>query len=116
MPAKQDSGDKGLLNDYVMDDKLLKQREAMDTAYLKAKNDSIMLKILAYLLALILGGAIVCLVMGIMKTAIDSLMIVGIILLVVAFIVVWIYHSTKMHIERKRYKKLIRSYEEKSPV
>lgn len=71
-----------------------------------------MLKILGYLLAFVIGGAIVCLVMGILKTAVDSLVIVGTVLLVFALFVVWIYNSTKAHIIEKRYKNLLRKYEE----
>lgn len=93
-------------------DELAKSRIAADDAIVKAHKNSVMLKILGYLLAFVIGGAIVCLVMGILKTAVDSLVIVGTVLLVFALFVVWIYNSTKAHIIEKRYKNLLRKYEE----
>lgn len=92
----------------------MQQKEQMDNAFLQAKNDSVMLKLLGYLLALVIGGALVCLILGFLKTAVDSLIIIGGILLIVAIFIVWIYHSTKWHIQSNRYKKLIRQYEEQT--
>lgn len=87
-----------------------KSKTQADEARLDVKTDSVMLKLLGYLLALVIGGAIVCFVMGLIKTAIDSLIIVGACLLVVAIIIVWIYHSTKWHIREKQYKRVLKDY------
>ncbi|MDE6095706.1 MAG: hypothetical protein K2G52_05910 [Muribaculaceae bacterium] len=93
-----------------MDD-LTKTRIEADNAEIKAHKDSYILKILGYLLALVIGGAIVCLIMGILKTAVDSLVIVGTILLVVALFILWVYNSAKAHVIEKRYKGVLRKYE-----
>jgi|GEM_PF-3594185 hypothetical protein len=95
-----------------MGNNVIQQKKESDDSFLKAKNDSTMLKLLGYLLALVIGGAIVCLILGFLKTAVDSLVIVGGVLLLVAIFILWAYHSTKYHIMSKRYKKLIRNYEE----
>lgn len=95
-----------------MGNNVIQQKKESDDSFLKAKNDSTMLKLLGYLLALVIGGAIVCLILGFLKTAVDSLVIVGGVLLLVAIFILWEYHSTKYHIMSKRYKKLIRNYEE----
>lgn len=84
----------------------------MDQSFLEAKKDSVMLKLLGYLLALVIGGAIVCLVIGIIKTTIDSLLVVASALLIIAIFIVWIYHSVKWHHKEIRYKQLLRHYEE----
>ncbi len=95
-----------------MENNVIQQKKESDDSFLKAKNDSTMLKLLGYLLALVIGGAIVCLVLGFLKTAVDSLIIIGGVLLLVAIFILWAYHSAKFHIMAKRYKKLIRNYEE----
>ena len=94
-----------------MDD-LTKSLIEADDAMIKAHKNSVMLKILGYLLALVIGGAIVCLLMGLLKTAVDSLVIVGTILLVAALFILWIYNSTRAHIMTKRYKDVLRKYEQ----
>ncbi len=85
-------------------DQITKSRIEADDARLDTKTESAMLRLLGYLIALVIGGAIVCFVMGLIKTVIESLIIVGTILLVAAIFLVWIYHSTKSRIIRKRYK------------
>lgn len=94
-----------------MDD-LTKSRMLADEATIKAHKNSAVLKMLGYLLALVIGGAIVCLLMGLLKTAVDSLVIVGTILLVVALFILWIYNSTRAHIMEKRYKDVLKKYEQ----
>lgn len=94
-----------------MDD-ITKARIDADNARIHAKKNSAMLKLLGYLLALVIGGAIVCFVMGLIKTVVDSLVIVGAILLIAAILIVWILHVTKAHITENRYKRLLREYEE----
>lgn len=96
-------------------DQLTKTRIEADDARINAKTDSTMLRLLGYLIALVIGGAIVCFVMGLIKTVIDSLIIVGAILLVAAIFLVWMYHSARSRIIRKRYKTLLRKYEEQTP-
>lgn len=96
-------------------DQITKARIEADDAQLHAKTNSVMLKLLAYLLALVIGGAIVCFVMGLVKTALDSLIILGVILLIVAIFLVWTYHSVRSGIIRKRYETLLRKYQENTP-
>lgn len=93
-----------------MDDKLIQQRLQADEDALHARKDSVMLRLLGYLLALVLGGAIVCFIIGLLKTTVDFLIIVGSVLLIVAIFIVWMYHSVKWHITEKRYRRLLNDY------
>lgn len=92
-------------------DEITKTKMEADKAYIDAHKNSTVLKILGYLLALVIGGAIVCLLMGILKTAVDSLVIVGTILLVAALFILWIYNSTRAHLIDRRYRDLLKKYE-----
>ncbi len=93
-----------------MDDKLIQQRLQADEDALHARKDSVMLRLLGYLLALVLGGAIVCFIIGLLKTTVDFLIIVGSVLLIVAIFIVWMYHSVKWHITAGRYRRLLDDY------
>ncbi len=101
-----------MINRTDMENITTQQKKELDNSFLQAKKDNVMIKLLGYLLALVIGGAIVCLVLGFLKTAVDSLIIIGGILLIVAIFILWIYHSAKWHILSNRYKKLLRHYEE----
>ena len=97
------------------DEKLYEQQLQTDMDAVKVKKDSVMLKLLGYLLAIVIGGAIVCFVIGLIKTTVDFLIIIGSVLLIIAIFIVWIYHSVKWHIQKTRYDRLIRDYQKRLP-
>lgn len=90
-----------------------KSKLDVDQAKLDTKDDGLMLKLLGYLLALVIGGAIVCFIIGLIKTTVDILIVVGAILLIVALLVVWAYHALKLRIREGRYKRLLNGYKER---
>lgn len=94
---------------------ITKSRIAADREEIKSQKGGIGLRIIGYLLALVIGGAIVCFVMGLIRTVVQSLVIVGVILLVVALVLMYLYHSVKWHSRERAYKRVLRQYEEDAP-
>lgn len=88
-------------------DKLDKTYADARTSVMRARKDSVGLRLIAYLLAFVIGGAVVCIILGIIKTAADILVIVGCVLLVIALLIMWAYHSTRAHITEKKYRQLL---------
>ncbi len=94
---------------------ITKSRIAADREEIKSQKGGVGLRIIGYLLALVIGGAIVCFVMGLVRTVVQSLVIVGVVLLVVALVLMYLYHSVKWHMKENAYKRVLRRYEEEAP-
>ena len=94
---------------------ITKSRIQADREEIKAQKGGVGLRIIGYLLALVIGGAIVCFVMGLVRTFVQSLVIVGVILLAVALVLMYLYHSVKWHTKEAAYKRVLRKYEEIAP-
>ena len=92
---------------------LVKSHIAANDAVIKQHQNSLALKVVSYLLAFVVIGAVVCIIIGILKTAVDALVIVGAVLLLISLFILWIYHAMKANVAEHHYKKLLDKYQEK---
>lgn len=83
-----------------------RRADVADNAF-QVKKDSVGLKLISLLLAVLIIGGITCIIIGIVKAAVDAVFISGAVLLIVALLVLWGYHSLKYHISAKRYQREI---------
>lgn len=70
---------------------------------LKSDKTEIELKLLGYFFLFLVIGAVACLVIGILKAAIDTIMIVGCVLGIIALAVLFLYERAKWRIHLTRY-------------
>lgn len=90
-----------------------------DTHYEKENTQSdnkkdFQLKILLWLLGVIIAGSLVCLILGLIKAAVNALVVIAGVLLALALVVFFIYERGKWRLDTNRYDRKIKEMENRN--